>query len=160
MTKLTTKSIKAARYDDGDSSAEGWKRGQRRDVRWDDDLSGFGLRIYPSGRKAFIVSYRAEGRKRMMTIGDFGTFTLAQARTRARKHLVSVEDGADPIEQRRKAAQGAGAHEHELAGLSLLQYTFSVEREHGGRCNAAMKAGEHGGCGAAGDQNITRDCEA
>ena len=41
MAKLTTKSIKAARYDDGDSRAEDWKRGQRRDVRWDDDLPGF-----------------------------------------------------------------------------------------------------------------------
>ena len=46
MTKLTTKAIKAARYDEGDSSAKGWKRGQRRDVRWDDELSGFGLRVY------------------------------------------------------------------------------------------------------------------
>ena len=64
MPKLTIKSIKSYRYE-GD--------GMSRDVRWDTNLPGFGLRIYPSGRKGFVISYRADGRKRMMTLGNFGT---------------------------------------------------------------------------------------
>ncbi len=95
--KLTAKSIKSFRYD-GD--------GKSRDVRWDAGLPGFGLRIYPSGRKGFVISYRADGRKRMMTLRDFGTQTLDQARTRARKHLVAVKDGVDPLEEKYRAAQG------------------------------------------------------
>lgn len=95
--KLTIRTVKAARYE-GDGSS--------RHVIWDTDLQGFGLRIYPSGRKAFIISYRAQGRKRMMVIGGFGTFTVDQARDRAGKKLRMVRDGKDPMEEDRKAAQG------------------------------------------------------
>ncbi len=44
----------------------------RRDVRWDDLMPGFGVRVCPSGRKAFVLSFRPQGRKRMNTIGYFG----------------------------------------------------------------------------------------
>lgn len=78
----------------------------RRDVRWDAAMPGFGVRIYPNERKAFVLSYRVEGRKRLMTLGNYGILTLDQARDQARAHLVSVIDGKDPLEQRRRAAQG------------------------------------------------------
>ncbi len=67
--KLTTKAIKAFRYE-GD--------GKSRDVRWASDLSSFGLRIYPSGKKAFVVAYRAKGRSRLYVLGPFGKLTLHQ----------------------------------------------------------------------------------
>jgi integrase len=95
--KLTKKTIDAFRYE-GD--------GKSRDVRWDAEVPGLGLRLYPSGRKAFVLSYRSSGRKRLMTLGNFGVLTLEQARDRARRHLVTVEDGQDPLEERRQAAQG------------------------------------------------------
>ena len=96
--KLTQAAIKRATYA-GD--------GKSRDVRWDDSMPGFGLRVYPSGRKAFVLSYRNEGgQKRLMTLGNFGPLTLDQARTRARKHLVTVEDGGDPLDEKQKIARG------------------------------------------------------
>ena len=80
--------------------------GSSRHVIWDTELRGFGLRVYPSGRKSFVISYRTRGRKRLMVLGGFGTFTATQARERARKKLVMVRDGKDPMEEDRKAAQG------------------------------------------------------
>lgn len=95
--KLTNRKAKAARY--GASDGGRW-------VIWDTLVPGFGLRVYPSGRKAFVVSYRFAGRKRLMALGNTGTFTVEQARDRARKALAQVRDRKDPIEEAAKAAQG------------------------------------------------------
>ncbi len=92
--KLTTKSIRAFEYHGG------W------DVRWDDVVTGLGVRNYPSGKKAFVLSYRAQGRKRLMVLGRYGTVTLDEARKQARKFLVQVQEGKDPLEERQKEAQG------------------------------------------------------
>ncbi len=95
--KLTKKAIDSFKYN-GD--------GQSRDVRWDSLLPGLGLRVYPTGRKAFILSYRVDGRKRQMTIGTFGTITLDQARNKARICLGKIIDGTDPLAEKQKAALG------------------------------------------------------
>jgi integrase len=77
------------------------------DVRWDDKVPGLGIRIYASGKKAFVLSYRSGGRKRLMVLGRYGAdLTLEQARDAARKHRVGVREGVDPLEARRKEAQG------------------------------------------------------
>ena len=78
-----------------------YEGGGKRDVRWDAALPGFGVRVYPSGEKAFLISYRVRNRKRMMVRGTYGKMTLDQARTRARKLFVKIEDGIDPLEEKR-----------------------------------------------------------
>ncbi|USG61484.1 site-specific integrase [Sneathiella marina] len=93
--KLTKRSIDSFVYAGG------------TDVRWDETIPGFGVRIYPSGKKAFILRYRAQGRKRLLTLGRFGAdLTLEQARDRAKAHRVDVRDGKDPLEERKKHSQG------------------------------------------------------
>jgi len=72
---------------------------------WDSELKGFGLRIEVSGRKSFIIRYRADGGgrnapKRLVTIGAYGTLTPDQARTEAKKLLGSVATGQDPGAER------------------------------------------------------------
>ena len=47
---------------------------------WDTEILGFGLRIYPTGRKSFVVTYHVRGRQRYFTIGRFGELTVQQAR--------------------------------------------------------------------------------
>ena len=65
--------------------------GQKRFfVLWDAALPRFGLRVYPSGRKAFTVIYRFQGRQRTMTLGPYGVLTVQQARQFAREILVKV----------------------------------------------------------------------
>ena len=95
---LTIDTIKSAAYH-GTNNA--------RCVLWDDKIPGFGLRVYPSGKKAFVLSYRTtDGRKRMMTIGTYGVLTLDQAEKKARAAGVKVETGADPLAERETARQG------------------------------------------------------
>src|SRR5688572_14195589 len=95
--KLTKRTIDGLRYQG---------KNNRRDVRWDDELPGFGVRVYPNGKKAFVLSYRIAGRKRLMTLGAYGVLTLDQARGQARRHLLAVDEAKDPLEARRSSAQG------------------------------------------------------
>jgi len=93
---LTKRQIDAIRY---------WGKAARNErcVLWDDDPHGLGLRIFPSGRKSFVLSYRVNGRKRLMALGDYGVLTLDQARQKARAALAAVEtEQRDPLAERRR----------------------------------------------------------
>ena len=109
--KLTKRSIDSFRYQ-GD--------GKSRDVRWDDAVRGFGVRIYPTGRKAFVISYRVNGRKRLHTLGPYGPLTLDKARDSAKRNLADVIDGADPAESRHAARHAATVAE--LCDRYLAEY--------------------------------------
>jgi len=79
--------------------------GTNSDVRWDGAVPGFGVRVYPSGRKAYLFAYRIGGRKRWMTLGDVGVLPLEKARGAASDARNAVRGGIDPQEQRRGLAE-------------------------------------------------------
>jgi hypothetical protein len=78
---------------------------------WDAQLTGFGVRVRPSGAKSYVVGYRAgSGRaspKKRLTIGAVGKITPEQARTLAQGILGAVAHGRDPAKERRKADASA-----------------------------------------------------
>lgn len=94
--------------------------GKSRDVRWDDAVTGLGLRVYPSGKKAFVLSYRMQGQKRLLTLGQFGPLTLDKARDTALKQKGQVIDGKDPLEQRKTTASAKTVAE--LCRTYLVRY--------------------------------------
>lgn len=96
--KLKQTDIRGFTYE-GEALANG---GMSRDFRWDTEISGFAVRVYPSGEKAFVFSYRSNGRKRLMRIGRCSTMTIVQARERVKKYDVAVSDGEDPLEDRQR----------------------------------------------------------
>lgn len=78
-----------------------------RCILWCNDPPGFGCRIFPSGAKSFVLSYRVNNRKRLLTLGGYGALTLDQARKQARAELAKVETGkADPLEERQRETRG------------------------------------------------------
>src|SRR4029077_7097936 len=67
---------------------------------WDDDLRGFGLRVFATGKRSYIVQYRAKGRTRRFTIGPHGVWTPETARKQARILLGRIAHGDNPAEER------------------------------------------------------------
>ncbi|WP_419909127.1 Arm DNA-binding domain-containing protein [Hoeflea sp.] len=67
---------------------------------WDDELSGFGLRVEESGRKTFLCRYRKNGVRRQYTLGRYGNITPDEARTAAKRIIGAVAFGKDPSNAR------------------------------------------------------------
>ena len=67
---------------------------------WDRELPGFGMRVRASGRKFFVVQFRAKGRLRRMTLGPVTAMTPEEARRRAMALLSEAKGGGDPAAQR------------------------------------------------------------
>jgi hypothetical protein len=69
-------------------------------VIWDDELPGFGLRVFASGKRSYVIQYRSRGRSRRYTIGLHGIWTPETARREAKAQLGRVAHGDDPAEER------------------------------------------------------------
>lgn len=67
---------------------------------WDSELPGFGVRVWPSGRKVYLVQYRARSRSRRVKISTHGSFTVEEARKAAKILLGDIARGEDPAEER------------------------------------------------------------
>jgi integrase len=70
---------------------------------WCGELAGFGVRIYPSGRKIFYADYRYRGARKRVALGPHGKLTCEEARKRALSILGDVAKGEDPVTTRRGA---------------------------------------------------------
>lgn len=99
------------------------------DVRWDTEISGFGVRVHPSGKKVFILRYRCAGVRRLLTLGVYGAITLDQARMLARKELGKLADQQDPLTLRKQAK--VKAQQDELTKTTLRQAfeTYKASRQ-------------------------------
>lgn len=81
------------------STIDGWRKAQGANEAylWDDELKGFGVRLYPSGAARFILKYRTSaGAQRKYSIGRIGIVTAEQARDLAKIALGKLASGEDP----------------------------------------------------------------
>ena len=80
MPKLTKKMIDKLETEDKDYSV------------FDSELPGFGVRVLPSGRKSYILQYRANRKKvRKKALGMHGVISLEEARKKAFAMLAEVQ---------------------------------------------------------------------
>lgn len=88
MVKLTKRTVEGALVRDDDYFI------------WCDELPGFGVRVYPSGKRSYLIQYRAEGRSRRAKLGLHGHLTCEQARKEAMVLLGQIARGENPAEER------------------------------------------------------------
>ncbi len=88
MAKLTKRIVDAAEINGRDYFV------------WDDELPGFGLRVFASGKRSYLIQYRAAGRTRRYTIGLHGVWTPETARQEAKIQLGRIAGGDNPAEER------------------------------------------------------------
>lgn len=84
MTKLTKRVIDSLQPRDKDY------------FEWDDELPGFGVRIWPTGKKTYVAQYRAGKQTRRFKVGAHGPLTVEEARKQAKIVLGDVARGEDP----------------------------------------------------------------
>ena len=94
-------------------------------IYWDRDLAGFGVRVYPSGRKVYVVQSRAHGAPRRVTLGTHGALSAEQARKRAAGVIDRIKRGED-------AAALRGCAETTVADLAQRYLSAHVAAN----CNA------------------------
>lgn len=96
--------------------------GERETVFWDRELSGFGVRVYPSGSRVYLVQTRAGGKSRRVTIGRHGLITAEQARRKAAEVIASIKAGKEPDRN--------GSLSPSATGPTLAEVAERYMREH------------------------------
>ncbi|RFU13873.1 site-specific integrase [Rhodobacteraceae bacterium W635] len=87
---------------------------------WDSEIPGFGLRVLPSGRKGYVVQYRAGRRSRRISLGPSTVLTCEQARSRAIAIVAAARNGEDPA-----AARDAGRK-----AITVKELAERFDKEH------------------------------
>jgi integrase len=98
--------------------------GKSEHVEWDDDISGFGVRLRPHSA-TFIFRYRRGKRQPCVTIGKVSAISAAQARTIASQLYARVKLGEDPAGDRAEARERA----NETFALALKPYLLRKQAE-------------------------------
>ena len=118
-------------------NVESLKSAEKPFIAWDDKLTGFGLRVQPTGVRSYIVNYRvgAGGRKavnRRLVIGRHGRVTSDQARRLAQETLGRVAAGEDPATERSRSRTvptlREAFEEYLAAGPKRKESTLAVYR--------------------------------
>lgn len=99
----------------------------------DTKLTGFILRVYPSGRMTYVCQY---GRGKRLSIGGTNVLTPTIARERAKEILVDVIKGADPQADKRAAK----THTLESYIVDVYEPWVHAHHRNGGATIAMIKA--------------------
>jgi hypothetical protein len=112
-------------------TVDAFQAGGREFTAWDDTVSGFGVRVRPTGAKSYVVIYRAgSGRGapvRRYTIAAVGKITPERARARAKAILAEVAHGHDPADQ--KATERGTPTVAELADRFMAEHVRAKRKD-------------------------------
>ena len=62
--------------------------------------NGFGIRVFPTGKKSWVFMYRLQGKLHRLTLGQYPNMSVAEAHAEHGKALTTLEKGIDPGEEK------------------------------------------------------------
>ncbi len=96
-------------------------------VFWNRELTGFGVRVHPSGSKVHVVQVQGRSGPKRVTVGRHGTLTAEQARQLAALIIARGKAGAP------SAPEAAAGHPNDRPTVGALVARYL--KEHGAvRC--------------------------
>lgn len=102
---------------------------------WDDEVSGFGLKVTPAGGKVYLYRYRmarpgeaARTAPSKYTIGRHGDLTPDQARKRAKELAAIVTQGIDPRQRELDAIAAKDEAKRQAAEKVKLEGELAFEK--------------------------------
>ena len=101
---------------------------ERDTVFWDRELTGFGVRVYPTGGKVFVAQARGPDgpdkphKGKRVTVGRHPVLNAEQARQRAALIIARVKAGEDPVPLPLPAKYAGGPTVADLAGRYLEEH--------------------------------------
>ena len=94
----------------------------RDTVFWDRDLTGFGVRVYPTGGKVYIAQARGPDGPKRMTVGRHDVLHADQARQRAALIIARIKAGEEPLPLPLAARINGGPTVADLAARYLEEH--------------------------------------
>ena len=90
---------------------------------WDSELLGFGVRVYPSGSKYYVVQTRTGGAAaKRVTVSRHGVITAEEARRRAALIIARIKAGEKPVAEPLALRLADGPTVAELAARYLEEH--------------------------------------
>lgn len=93
---------------------------EKETMFWDRELTGFGVRVYPSGAKVYVAQARGPKGPRRITVGRYGVVHAEQARQRAARIITRIKAGDEAALVPQNSVGGPTVAE--LAGRYLDEY--------------------------------------
>lgn len=133
------------------------EQGKSQTIYWDSKTPSLGLRVTPTGNRAYIFQTWFNGTNLRLTIGDIETWTLGAAQVEARRLKVLTDTGVDPREERAKAeAKNKASRLKGISGLLVWQEYIKVRQHQWGERHKS----DHLDMVRKGGEKITRGLKA
>jgi integrase len=95
--------------------------GKPEAIFWDDDVSGFGVRLREGGSRNFVFQYKLGDKQRRMALGSVAALDFSKARDTAKDLYARVRLGQDPAGEKAHAKVKAAETFEAVAALYLAR---------------------------------------
>jgi integrase len=92
-------------------------------------INGLGLKVMPSGSRAWVLRTMVASKRREYGLGGFPTVSLASARERARAMLDQLFAGVDPAETKKQAKSALAAQRAKAINFKTLAEQYIAQHE-------------------------------